>query len=101
MARVRWFGTEFFATPIRQLPNGDWLMRSAEHGARFSTGTELLVRQNEIVELAAAELPPEETAKKSAEPLQAAMDAEREQLPSVQSLVEASRRPRTPEPGEA
>lgn len=81
MARVRWHGTEFRADPIRQLPNGNWLMEAREHGPRFSIGTEIEVRQGEIVEMAAAEMPASPDA--GLKELEAGMAKERETLPPL------------------
>jgi predicted transcriptional regulator len=58
MACVQVAGTTVYADPIEQLENGDWLMRSRGHGPRFEHGTMIRVKPNEIIEMAAAEMPP-------------------------------------------
>lgn len=84
MARVRWFGTEFIADPIEERPDGSWLMRSREHTGRLSVGTEFVAKPKEIIEMAAAEIPPPAI---SMAALEAAMAEERKLLPSPQSLI--------------
>lgn len=83
MARVRWHGHEFTADPIRQLPNGDWLMKTKGHGPRFTFGTEVMVKPDEIVEMAAAETPPSDGLAE----LEAAMAEERKTLTPVAELL--------------
>lgn len=56
MARVRLFGAEFTATPIRQINATTWLMRAEAHTSRCSPGSEIMVKVAEIVEMAAAEI---------------------------------------------
>jgi len=84
MARIRWHGAEYTATPVRQLPNGTWIMQVHQHGPRFTAGSEIAVKPNEILEMAAAETP---DAGDSAKALEAAMAAERKAMPSVESLI--------------
>lgn len=89
MARIRWHGATFSADPIRELPNGNWLMRAREHGPRFTAGTEIEVTKNEILEMAAAELPPDPDESRKA--LDAAMEEERKTLPPVADLLKAAK----------
>jgi len=99
MARIRWYGQEFTAEPIKQLPNGNWLMRSKEHGARFVPGTEIEVRQSEIIEMAAAEKPTDPKA--SLGMLEAAMAEERKTLtPVTELLAQAPKTVREPQPSD-
>lgn len=91
MARIRWDGKVFNAEPVRQLANGNWIMRAQAHGARYSVGTEIEVAPGEIVEMAE---PMRETTD-VAHPtgladLEAAMATERETLPSPQSVIAAN-----------
>lgn len=88
MARIRWQGQEFRAEPVRQLPNGNWIMRAQSHGARFGIGTEIEVTPGEVLEMAAAESPADPTAGLSQ--LEAAMATERETLPSPQQIIATS-----------
>lgn len=101
MARVRWHGTEFYADPVRQLPNGNWLMIAKQHGPRFTIGTEIEVMQAEVVEMAAAETPPSYA--ESIAALELAMAEERKALPSPQELIANAPKTvvRKPEPGDA
>lgn len=100
MARIRWHNQEFTADPIRQLPNGNWLMRSKQHGARFTVGSEIEVKQSEVMEMAAAEMPPSEAESMAA--LELAMAEERKTLPTPAELI--AKAPKTvvrqPEPGD-
>jgi hypothetical protein len=57
MARVRWNGQEFLADPVRQNPDGSWVMTARAHTARTVPGTEITVQKAEIIEMAAAEQP--------------------------------------------
>lgn len=88
MARVRWDGKVFNAEPVRQMANGNWIMRAQAHGARYSVGTEIEVTPGEIVEMST------DTQVVSAQAgiadLEAAMAAERETLPSPQSVIAAN-----------
>jgi hypothetical protein len=86
VATIQWRGTNISATPIKQLENGDWLMRANQHGSRFAVGSQLRVQQNEIVEMAAAEMPPSAVAE-SAAALTQAMAEERKTLPTVQEVL--------------
>lgn len=87
MARVRWFGTEFTATPVEQLPNGDWRMMAREHTGRTAPGTIVVVKQTEIVPgtMSADDAAPDPAAGLAA--LDAAMAKEREALPSPAELI--------------
>ncbi len=57
MALVRFHGDVVHADPIRQTSAGDWEMRSRQHTGRLSVGTTFMARQDEILEMAAAEMP--------------------------------------------
>jgi hypothetical protein len=85
MALVRAMGSTFNAKPIRQLDDGsgDWVMEALEHGTRFVPGTQVRVSQREIVQMDA----PAPTASATPADIQAAMDKERETLPSVAQLI--------------
>lgn len=88
MARVRWHGTEFKAEPIRENPDGTFIMKALEHGPRFSIGTEIMVTTKEIVSMDAAEKPAPE---QSLATLQQSLAAEREvtPLPDLKAKVKA------------
>lgn len=88
MARIQWGGSTYFATPIEQLPNGDWRMTAQEHGPRFTIGTEIHVKAAEIVSMDAAEMPPDPAA--SAAALEQAMADERKTLPTVREVMLAN-----------
>lgn len=88
MARVQWGGSSFYATPVERLPNGDWKMTAQEHGPRFTVGTEIHVKQTEIVSMDAAEMP---DVAASAAALEKGMAVERETLPSVQEVLQAAK----------
>lgn len=83
MARVQWHGTDFYAEPLEELPGGKWKMRAKSHHPRCSPGTVIIVAQDEILEMAAAEAPP--TAESSAA-LEAAMAEERKMLPTFAEI---------------
>lgn len=90
MHRVRWHGQTFSAELVDDTrADGMLLMRSLEHGARFTAGTEILVHPDEVVEVRPSPLglPPPATAAT----IQAQMDQERERLPSVQELLAQAR----------
>ncbi len=93
MAIVLWHGHRFSATPIKQLPNGDWLMTANVHGPRFTPGSEIEVAPGEIVEMASAEVPSEtlQHAFTTAIGLEAAMAEERKTLPTPQELIGQAR----------
>lgn len=102
MARIRWHGTEFTATPIQDNGDGTWRMRAEAHTARTVPGTEITVKQGEIVEMAAAEIGPPEVIQAAGRMLrqndesfarmEAAMAAERETLPSVRDVLAKARK---------
>jgi hypothetical protein len=85
MATVSWHGSTFAAEPIEKLANGNWKMKARAHGPRFSLGTIIEVRPNEVVTMDEAETPPDPKAGLAA--LETAMAAERDTLPSVASLL--------------
>lgn len=93
MARIRWQGAEYTATPLRQLDNGNWRMKVRQHGPRFSAGSEIEVKPAEIVEMGAAEAPADD----GRAALEAAMAEERKNLPSVQELLAAAREEKKPD----
>lgn len=83
MARIRWHGSEHEAEPIQELPNGNWLMKAQEHGARFAIGTLIEVKPGEIVTMDKGT--PNPAATPAA--LEVAMAEERKTLPSVRELL--------------
>jgi len=91
MARVRIFGTELTATPLREA-HGGWYMRAEQHTSRTAVGTEFFVRRSEIVSMDG------ETVIKFGNPdasrgeLEAAMAAERETLPKPAELIAKARK---------
>lgn len=101
MARIHWQGHEFTADPVRQLSNGNWIMRAKQHGPRFTVGTEIEVTAKEIIEMAAAEKPPDGgltdedrdnigaaiRARSSMSALDLAMAEERKTLPTPAELI--------------
>jgi len=97
MARVRAFGTEFAADLIENLGNGTWRARARTDTGRTAPGTVITVKQSEILEAAAAEMPiggappPELTTTPSTSislnDLETAMAKERETLPSPADLI--------------
>lgn len=84
MARIKWDGKPFSAAPVKQLSNGDWLMRALEHGPRFTVGTMLQVKKLDIISLDDKDTP--DPAARAAE-LEAAMAEERKTLPTVAELL--------------
>lgn len=88
MARVRCMGAEFTATPVRDLGDGDWIMRSHEHGTRFTVGTEFLARAHEILSMDETPAPPPAVSQAN---LEAAMAQERTKLPTVEELLARSK----------
>lgn len=94
MARVKFGGKEITADPVEQTKAGDYLMRARLHTARTSAGTLILVKQSEIIEMAAAETPgnapmPADLEDKAGSlgALEAAMAAELKTLPSPSELI--------------
>lgn len=83
MARIRWHGSVYTAKPVKQLNNGDWLMRSMEAGPRFTVGTMIQVKDADVVTLDDSEANP---AARAAE-LEAAMAEERKTLQTVKELL--------------
>lgn len=84
MALIRWHGTIYSAAPVKQLPNGDWLMTANEHGPRFTVGTTIQVKQDDIENMDAAEMPDQFG---SLAALEKALAEERKTLPSVRELL--------------
>lgn len=95
MARVQWHGSSFIAEPKEQLENGDWLMVAKEHGPRCSPGTIIRVKQNEIVEMAAAEMPDTATSQAA---LDKALAEERKTITPVAELLAVAARERAEAP---
>ncbi len=89
MARIRWHGAEYTCKPVRQVSDTVWRFKMRDHGPRWAAGSEIEVAQNDIVEMAAAELPIVRDASLAA--LDAAMAAERQTLPTVQELLADAR----------
>lgn len=85
MAKISWNGTPYTAEPVEELANGDWHMRMQQHGPRFTVGTVILVKAKDILELAAAEMPPAPEASVAA--LQVAMDADKATRPTPAQLI--------------
>ena len=83
MARIRFAGEEIYATPIAQLADGTWLMRSESHFARGIPGTEILVRAADVIDMKAVG----NSVDSGQGALEAAMAKERESLPSVKDLL--------------
>ena len=94
------FGQEFIADLIEDLGNGSWKAIARAHTGRTGPGTVITVKQSEILEAAAAEMPttppisPSEPASPSSsensaglKDLEAAMETERETLPSPADLI--------------
>jgi hypothetical protein len=88
MARVRMFGTEFLADLIEDLGNGTWKAVARAHTGRTAPGTQITVKQSEIVEASAAEMPPSSSEQSDGRnELEAAMETERKTLPSPVDLI--------------
>jgi len=84
MATIRWGGATYAAKPLRRRDNGDWEMQALEHGPRFVPGTVIVVKASDVVDMKDAAPPgPIESLNK----LIKALDAERKELPSIQSLL--------------
>jgi hypothetical protein len=91
------FGTEFAADLIEDLGNGLWKAVARTHTGRTVPGTQITVKQSEILEASAAEMPSENSAPASAPgslansdgltDLNAAMETERKTLPSPADLI--------------
>lgn len=95
MARIHWHGTVYSATPIEQLPNGDWLMTANDHGPRFTVGTTIQVKTADIESMDAAETPDPHG---SLAAVEKAMAEERKTIPSVRDvLIQAAKQRAEPE----
>lgn len=91
MARIRWEGKqEIWATPIKLLPSGNWLMKAHSHGDRFTAGSEIIVTPDQILNMDAVRPVLDDQAAASLAQLEAAMATERETLPSPQSVIAAN-----------
>jgi hypothetical protein len=87
MARIRWFGNEFEATPLELLESGDWLMKPTGHGPRHTPDTpHIKVKPHEIIELNGLEVA-QVTEAESLAALEKAMAVERETLPHPATLL--------------
>lgn len=90
MARIRWQGQEYIGEPVRLLDDGTtWRFKMHQHGPRWAAGAEIDVKQGDIIEMAAAELPIIRDSGIAA--LEVAMAAGRENLPTVQDLLRTAR----------
>jgi len=121
MARIRAFGAEFAADLIKNLGDGLWVAKARAHTARTVPGTTIIVKQSEILEAAAAEMPgtsdsPSAPASpslsagssiglaevkrflESQADLEAAMEEERKTLPSPADLLAQHRANLPPSP---
>lgn len=85
MATVRWHGNAFEAEPISQFDNGDWLMEAREHGARFTIGSHIRVKQSEIIGDIKPAVPV--NAATSQAKLEKSMADERAAIPPVQEIL--------------
>lgn len=84
MALIKWNGSKHVsAEPVKQLSNGDWLMRTLEAGARFTLGTMIQVKADDIVNMDDTRAEP---AARAAE-LEQALAEERKGLPTVAELL--------------
>jgi hypothetical protein len=91
VAIINWHGKEYVGEPVRLLEDGTtWRFKMHQHGPRWAAGSEIDVRQSEIVEMAAAETPMVRDAGAAA--LEADRAREREALPSVQDLIASARK---------
>lgn len=92
MARVRFGGITLNADPVKELPSGDWLMTARDHTGRTSPGTTILVKQSEILEMAAAEKPGPLSPTSGLADLEAAMAEELKTLkPASQIIAEVTK----------
>jgi hypothetical protein len=90
MALISWHGKIYVGEPVRLLEDGKtWEFKMRQHGPRWAAGMVIHVKQDEIVEMAAAETPMVRDAGQAA--LEADMAKERETLPSVQDLIASAR----------
>lgn len=104
MARIKAFGAEFTADLIENLGNGLWKAVARSHTGRTAPGTTITVKQSEILEASADEMPADPTGQIPASPsapaspsssatstglaeLETAMAKERETLPSPADLI--------------
>lgn len=99
MARVKFGGIELNAEPIRQIDTDTWEMRAMQHTGRTAPGTIITVSvsKNEILSMAAAEMPPSAVVQ-SATDLEVGMAKERETLPSPAALIAQARADKTSAP---
>lgn len=56
VAVVRFDGATIFASPIKQLPDGTWLMTSQSHHPRFTIGDRIIIAPNELMGITGEEL---------------------------------------------
>lgn len=100
MATVKLFGKTFSAKPLQALPDGSFLMTANVHTLRTVPGQPFVVAKNEVVEMAAAEMPPTDAPAQIEAPIglatglaeiEAGMAAERAALPSFAEITEKNR----------
>jgi hypothetical protein len=87
MAIFSWMGGRYSGKPVRQLDNGNWIFEALQHGPRFAAGTELELKPNEVIEMAAAEMP----ATDGMAELQKGLEAERAAITPVAELLAAAK----------
>lgn len=56
VAVVRFDGSTIFATPIKQNPDGTWLMTSQSHHPRFTIGQPIIIAPSELMGITGEEL---------------------------------------------
>lgn len=89
MIRVLFDGKTVFATPLRALADGSWIMASLQHTARLVPGTEFLATKDEILNKTFDEAFKVMPASDGSAELEAAMAKERETLPPVAETLQA------------
>lgn len=87
MARVRMFGSEFTAEVLKDNGDGTFLMKAKQHTSRTTVGTEFSAKREEIIEMAAAEMP----ANDGSAALDTAMAEERKTLTPPAEVIAAHR----------
>lgn len=85
MAKITWRGETFLAKPIRQNPDGSWVMEALQHSGRTVPGTRITVLASEIVKGTMDEAPAESNSGQAA--LDAGMAQERKTLPTPAELI--------------
>ena len=56
VALVRFDGAPIFALPLKQMPDGTWLMKSQSHQPRFTIGDNIIVAPDELMGITGEEL---------------------------------------------